>query len=311
MKKTIAKLILSVSLATVFVTGCSTNPSSSNNFNLMSSESITENQKVGMFANHMNQMGFKALTKDLNLTKEQTDKINALREDGLKKFEANKANRDEIQKVLKDAFLADKVDKTALKAKLDALAPSQDERIDMMAKHIVVIYNILTPEQRVKAEEKINSFEANIEKFRQNFQNKQGTKGKFNKQGMKKDFGMMGMHGGMFGLQNINLTDAQNEQIKTIMTETQPNRDEMINKAKTVKTSILAELKTGNPSVDKIKSILKESKGDIQSHLDKRLDTMIKVHDILTPEQRTQLAQNFENKGKMINKNIKKRVLNK
>ena len=303
MKNTIVKIILAVSLSSVFVAGCSTN-SSSSSFNLMSADSIVENQKVGAFENHMNGMGFKLLTKDLNLTQDQLTKIKAIKESGLKNVDANKTNRDAIKATLKEAFLADKVDKVALKDKLTKLMPTDDTRLDAMSKNIIDIYNILTPEQRVKAEEKIASFETNMEKLHKTFKGKSDKKDMKNMKGMKKDCGMMGMQG-IPGVKSVGLTDAQKTEVDKVMTETAPNRDEMMTKMKTVRTSILAELKTGNPSVDKIKAILKESKGDMQSHLDKRLDTMIKIHDILTPEQRTKLAQDLENKAQKFEKKFK------
>jgi Spy/CpxP family protein refolding chaperone len=233
---------------------------------------------------------FNGFIKDLNLTDTQKTQFKELKLSMQGQFKNNKGNKDELKNTLKEAFLSSSIDKAALKAKLIALQPQNDQMTAKMAENIIKAYNILTPEQRTKVENKLTEMENKMKGFMNN------PIAKMFKGGPEKHFEKF--------TANLNLTDAQKASFKAFAQDGMPDRQAMLDKAGKIKTAVFAELKTGNPSADKIKGILDGVKTEMQSKLDDRLDKLVKVHDLLTAEQRTKLAENIMNaqknfKGKM------------
>jgi Spy/CpxP family protein refolding chaperone len=279
MKKFLNLVVISA-VSVAALAGCAANMPSArdnNGFDLLSSDDASQNQWGAMGKN----LG--AFVKDLNLTDAQKTQFKALKDSMKTNIGNNKDNREALKNVLKDAFLSSSIDKAALKSKLLALQPQSDDRISQMSGNIIKAYNILTPEQRTKVENKLNEMEKKMQGFMKNPMAK-------NFQGSDKMIERF--------TKDLNLTDTQKSSLKALVEEGKPDHTAMFEKAGQVKSAVLAELKTGNPSADKIKGILQGIRGDMQSNIDSRLDKLVKVHDLLTPDQRQKLVDNLEKMGK-------------
>lgn len=251
------------------------NNSDSDNFGILN----TENGKGGGFGKGNFMKGF---LKDLNLTADQKTQLEALKKEmhSSADKDKNKGNREAFKNTLKEAFLSTTINKADLKAKLQALKPQDNSRATLMATNLIKAYNILTPEQRTKIETKMNEMESKFQNMSKN------PIGKM-MQGFKdKRFDWF--------TSDLNLNDTQKADLKALFNEGQPDRTSMFEKMKTVKNSVIAELKSGNPSADKIASIIKTAREGAESQIDSRLDKFIKLHDTLTADQRQKLVTKVE-----------------
>lgn len=235
----------------------------------------------GMKGHHGSKGGFGA--KFLNLTDDQKKKFQELTKEAHDKLTSKKPNFEEIKKVVKEAFLSEKFDKASLKTKLEAFKPNEDEMVSFRATQIVKGYAILTDEQKKKLEEKMNEAET---KF-------QAMKDKFS--GMKKGPKFFGPEKMIDKISSeLGLTEEQKTKIKALFSEKdRPDPKEMFEKMKKVQTEIKAELKGANPSIDKVKEILKANKPP-QDKMDKMFDKVSQVHDILNAEQRQKLVDKMD-----------------
>ncbi len=288
MKKLIKGVILTVSIS--LVSACAANmPGRGHN---------TDNDTFGLLSDqrvnteHFDRMQgkMKGFIKELNLSEEQKKQFNEIKHSVRNQFNKNKSKREELKNIFKESFLSDKIDKEALKNKLSAIKPQNDERLDLIANNIVKAYNILTPEQRDKVESRLNQ----IEKKVGNFSNNPLIK-KFHNP--EKRVEMMA--------KALNLSDSQKENLKSLFQNGVPDRKEQFDKIKNIRASVQTELKTGNPNAEKIKSIIKGARDGMEANMDKHLDKLIKVHDILTPEQRTKLVEKLEKRMSKVHKKMK------
>ena len=232
-----------------------------------------------------------AFMKDLNLTAEQKATFKEIKDSAKTNFEKNKDKRESLKNTLKTEFLSQNLNKDTLKASINTMKAEHEQRIDLMANNIVKVYKTLTPEQREKVENKIKFIEDKVSYVMDKpfFKNFHGNPEK-RLELLKK---------------NLNLTETQVSSLKGLFEANKNNRVEMFNNFKKFKTAIQTELKTGNPDVEKIKGILTEGKNLMESKLDGHLEKIVKVHDVLTPEQRQKLVTILETKHKSMLEKIK------
>lgn len=225
---------------------------------------------------------FGGMFKDLNLTTEQQTKLNALR-DSLKASGApTQPNAEEIQK-MKDAqtavgtaFTGDKLDAVTLKTLLDAARPAMpatDYHLTNRANELLQTYNILTVEQRQKLEDLKKQMEANKPQV--------ATDATIdaNKTKMLDDL-----------VTKFALTSEQKAAFVALQ-PAQVDRTAMDAKRKAADDAIQAELKSGNATVDSLKAILAKNEPDRTAEQTARIDAIVKLHDVLTADQRKQMVQ--------------------
>lgn len=225
---------------------------------------------------------FKKFAKELNLTQEQKDQFNALKEEMKSNFDKTemKNHRELFKNTLKEAFLSEKINKDELKSKLQALKPQDDKRVNLMANNLIKAYSILNSEQKTKVESKLNEMESK-------FQN-------MSKSPIGKMFGFFKDKRFDWFTNDLNLNETQKADLKSLFDSGMGDRSEMFEKMKGVKNTILTELKSTTPNSDKIASTLKDMRGGIESKMDTKLDKLIKLHDTLNVEQRQKLVNKIE-----------------
>ena len=266
MKKSKIALIISLSIASaVGIVACSSQLIGSNGgMQVMGiQDQIMPEFKAGEF--------FKFMT-ELNLTGEQKEKMQVLRGEGMQNFKTHEGDREKIHESMKTAFLSATVDKETLKKQLETLKPNVDLHIKNMATHIIQVNNILTPDQRDKVEAFIDKMASE------------------HAVAAIKDKRME-----MF-TQGLDISDAQKAKINELFQNNKDFRDEIFNTVKGIKSEIFTALKTGTATEADLVKILSEAKPALDKFMDKQLDNIISIHDILTPEQREQAAKKFEEK---------------
>lgn len=221
----------------------------------------------------------------IELTAEQKTALEALRPAPEQKDPATmKTQMEAAQKAVKDAFLADSINKDDLKAKLASFtppAPDFAKQADIMVKS----YNILTAEQKATLETKEKEMQAKAEEMKAQIDAKIASgqvKAPFDKTNKTNPmFDKLGTDLGLTAEQKTALQAAfappadasadkaaRHEQMKA-------NRDAINAAVKAGDVTKLTELLSANKPVD---------------HLDRHVDTIVKVHGILNAEQRAKIA---------------------
>ncbi|MBC7474387.1 MAG: Spy/CpxP family protein refolding chaperone, partial [Candidatus Sericytochromatia bacterium] len=233
MKEVIKGLALTVLLAVVSACSNGTIPNSQS----------SENQNFGVLSNNDNSPvsemdgmegmpggKMRGFFKELNLTADQKTQFEALKVAQKDHFKSQKTNMDSLKTTLKDAWLSASIDKVALKTKLDSLKPNEDEQAGFMSDNIIKAYNILTVAQRTQVETKLNDMQTKMSQFKNS--------------SIGKDFAGNKDKRFTWFTKDLSLTDAQSTSLKALFDQSEPNKQEMFDKAKKVKDDVLAELKT-------------------------------------------------------------------
>lgn len=223
-----------------------TNPSSANNSN---------NQPMMPPDNF-------GIQSELRLTTEQINQLNEIKQASTQQNSATNFNQ--IKTAINEAFVADALTLDTLKTKLNGITAYDDASLTTEADIIIKSYNVLNAEQKkileTKNEYMFNNFRAN--KF------------------------IIGFGPDMNTIATeLNLNDAQKASFNTLM-PTAPDMPDNGGSDLTLEKSIGTELKTGTATTDKIKAILKSSSSYTSSVQDEELEKLVKIHDILTADQR-------------------------
>lgn len=244
---------------------------------------------------------FGGMFKDLNLTADQQAKLKALR-DAQKPVapavKPAKPTAEEIQKMkdarnaIENAFIGDKLDVATLKGLLDAarpvnrVAPDQstiDAHLTARANELLQTYNIFTPEQRQKLEDAKKQMEAKMAAMKDDAKFKEMEANRVKKQDE------------MLAKFNLN---ADQKAAFLALQPVKPDFVTMDSKRKAADDAIQAELKSGNATVDSLKAILAKNEPDRTAQQATRtaveatrIDAIVKLHDVLTADQRKQMVQ--------------------
>lgn len=288
MKKLIIFITAAVSISVI--AGCANNLSGSNRDSMIDDGfNLSGNLEGDSKHGHFMEKRMNKFFKELNLTEEQKKSFLEIKQQVRGEFKKNKVNREEFKNLIKTTFLSDSINKDELKEKLENLKPKNEEKINKIAENIVKIYGILTPEQRVKIENKLNEMEGKIKGFANN------PIAKIFKPSPEKKFAKM--------LNGLDLNEVQKEKLKGVFDNNSDFRKQKLETASKIKNEIQTELKNG-ANTDKIRDILKTVKVNMESGIDNRIETMIKVHDILTVEQRKKLVENIEKRHDKMHKKL-------
>lgn len=101
--------------------------------------------------------------------------------------------------------------------------------------------------------------------------------------------GMMGM-GGMPWVDELNLSTEQTEQIRTIRDQARTDTTELRQQLWAAHQE-MRTLMASDASADQLRSQHQEVQDLMQQLGDEHFDTMLEIRDVLTPEQRAQLAE--------------------
>lgn len=225
-----------------------------------------------------------ALMKDLNLTDAQKAELKAMRKEARSTFQNHRQDRQAFQEVFKQAFLNDRFDTSALKAKIQPMIQARKEAMTQgMAEKLVNFHKILTPEQRKQLFEKLDLMEARFDTFSKlPFADKMAK-------GPGKRFEKLAAE--------LGLSEDQKLQLTQLFESSQPQRQGQFQEFKSVKADLVKLFQAGTPSVASVKAILDRASTQMNSHLDQRLAMMAKFHAVLTPAQRQNLVQAFEKRA--------------
>lgn len=227
-------------------------------------------------------MGF---FKDLNLTPEQKAQFKTLMQDGQAMRKVYAPQMKASHEKIKAAFLADNFDVAALKAELQQNLPvNRAEIAGKMAEKLVAAWKILTPEQQSKLEAKLAEMETRMQQFQQKMADAP-QKGKFAEKRLQ------------HMAQQLGLSEAQQEQLKALWSQGKPDRQARMQQMKTLKTQVLAALKSGASSSE-IAALITPMTEQMGSHLDKHLEHMAQLHKVLTPAQRQKFAEQMGQRHK-------------
>lgn len=289
MRKLILGTVISLAL-----TACSSGVGS-NTFDYVAqnASNITGMSNSGDFAGKGNFKGHKGgdfkggnfggMFTDLNLTADQQAKLKALRDSQRPVAAPIKPTEAEIQKMVaarkavEDAFLGDKLDATTLKGLLDAARPvklSTDEHLTARANELLQTYNIFTPEQRQKLEDAKKQMDSKMATMKDDtrFKNMEANRTK--------------MFDDLVVKFNLN---ADQKAALLALQPAKPDFATMDAKRKANYDAIQVELKSGNATVDSLKAILAKNAPDRTVEQAKRIDSIVKLHDLLTADQRKQV----------------------
>lgn len=121
-----------------------------------------------------------------------------------------------------------------------------------------------------------------------------------NPPGDRPEFGRRGQFGGQRGdglpmLKSLNLTNQQQAQLKAIRDQYEPQRQTLEEQLRTGHDK-MRDLMTGNASDEEIRAQHRQMQ-QLQSQMaDQRLESMLAMRKVLTPEQRSQLGQMMDDR---------------
>lgn len=220
-------------------------------------------------------MMMKMLMRDLNLSDAQQAEFKALRSSAFKKMKAWKPSMQEAHALMKTAFLAESFDRTALEHDLSQLArPQSTEMAHTMAEHLIQAWNILTPEQRGKLEQRLDQFESRMKQFK-------AAKGPRAKGRLERKLAKMS--------QALNLSEAQRTELKQAWEAHQPDREGRYEAMRAAKSQVLTALKSGQASAESLGAVLEPMTQKAQQGMTHHLDRMETLHRVLNAEQRQKL----------------------
>ncbi|MFN8575657.1 MAG: Spy/CpxP family protein refolding chaperone [Candidatus Sericytochromatia bacterium] len=225
--------------------------------------------------------------KGIELTAEQKTALEALRPVREKKDPAAmKAQMEATQKAIKDAFLADTINRDSLKSVLTANQPPKPD-FAKEAENMIKAYNILTAEQKSKLEANEKEMEAKAAEMKAKIDAKIAS-GEIKKPSAPTDKANPMIEK---LATDLSLTAEQKTALQAVFA---PPADANIDPAtkheqmKANRDAINSAVKSGD--VSKLTELLSANKPTVDP-LERHLDTIIKVHDILTAEQRAKAVE--------------------
>ncbi|RPI14759.1 MAG: periplasmic heavy metal sensor [Ignavibacteriae bacterium] len=127
---------------------------------------ITFAQKIKQFRHDgpwMFMMG--RITKELNLDDKQKAEMEKIREEIKAKMESNRQNRQNDMAEFENLFKQNSINKEDLKQLVDKREQKRDEMKDFFMDEFIKFHALLTPEQRLKAIEKMHEMKSKRDKF--------------------------------------------------------------------------------------------------------------------------------------------------
>lgn len=106
-----------------------------------------------------------------------------------------------------------------------------------------------------------------------------------------------GPHGGspeglvFQAMKDLDLTPAQREQLKSIREANKADREEMREEREKTMQVFREQLSSDKPDAKKLHALIDAREEDMMARMHGKLDTVLQVHAILTPSQRTLLAE--------------------
>ena len=94
--------------------------------------------------------------------------------------------------------------------------------------------------------------------------------------------------------QQLNLSTDQQAQIKSIMEQAKTSNQGLREQVKTARDQLKTLLSSGDASDDAIRQAHQQLQPLMQQMGDQRFDTMLKVRNVLTPAQRTKMAELYK-----------------
>lgn len=285
--KALKKLILGclVSGAILGVSACAANqPNADDGFSIMGLDGPQGHRGGHHQGGHQMMMGL--MIKELGLSDSQQAELQALRTSAEERFKAQHADHKDLKDAVKTAFLADKFDVAALSAQIQANKPEAQVVAKNMADHLVQAWQILTPEQQGKLEQRLSEMESRMDKMQGRF----GGKG----DPMQDHFKKMS--------ENLSLSSEQQAQVKALWEQNKPDRQGMFQDMQAIKSQVLSELKSGQASSAKIAAILKPVVEKMGHKMEGHLQKMSDLHDVLTPVQRQKMVAQMEERAQNFHK---------
>ncbi|MCA9626022.1 MAG: Spy/CpxP family protein refolding chaperone [Myxococcales bacterium] len=256
------------------------------------------------------QLLLKTALSELELSEDQKETITALKQE---KQDAKRdpKSREAMKTAMIEAAKAGKVDEKAFDEKIASMKEHQQARTAAQTKLLNGLYAALTPEQRTELVTKVKAEMESRRKHREEMAAKWAERAKDDDaktgphRGMKGMKGMKGMHGGPFGMmtRGLELTEDQQtkldalkekgkadmpspEDMKSLRAEMDKKMDELLD----------AFAKDG---FDASKFNLSPKHKDMGEMMKKQVAHMNEFLAILTPEQRTKLAEQIEKGPRM------------
>ncbi|MGE0325616.1 MAG: Spy/CpxP family protein refolding chaperone [Polyangiaceae bacterium] len=266
------------------------------------------------------QLLMKTALKELELTDEQKTKIAALKDEKKEAKGDMKADRESMKTAMVAAAKAGKVDEKAFEAQMTKMKEKQEARTAAQVKLLNGLYAVLTPEQRTTLVTKVKAEMETRQKRMEEMQAKwaerakdgdkpagepDDTKGPHRGMGMKGmgKHGMKGMHGmkgGAFGMlaRGLELTEDQQAKVDALAEKNKPEMPDMAAmkaQREAMHKNVLALLDAfAKDGFDASKFDLSPKHKDAGDMMKQHLAQMNEFLAILTPEQRTKLADNLE-----------------
>lgn len=212
------------------------------------------------------------MLQDLNLSADQQTQLKALYGNRPQKAVQMKT----LQEQLKTAFVSDSFDAAALKQQLQR--QSQGDSARQMAEKTLKTWQILTPEQREQVE-------ARLQKMTEKMGHKtQKAAARAEKNRTEARSRPLPRH-----LAALNLTEAQQAQLKARWAEKKPAQDQNREVLKKTSGQILGALKSGQATPESLAPLMPVAQ--MQRGALQMIDQMATLHQILTPAQRQQMVQ--------------------
>lgn len=224
------------------------------------------------------------LIQELNLSPEQQKQFEQLKTEIKQEWQtqngSHKQVRQAFKEALKAAFLQDKFAPEPLKQQWQNLRAQVTPPTDKIAQNLVKVWGILTPAQRIQVEAKLDKMSGRIKGM---------MRFPMTDKMMAKGFPPM-----RHLLAALDLNDQQKEQLQALVNQKLPEMKAQMTQALQVKDQVLAELKQSPPNPTDIATLLKKAHGEFMGGIDRHLDAMGQVHDILTPEQRQAMVEKMD-----------------
>ncbi len=250
-------------------------------FSLLANEQVDQKQhrrgKHHKRGHHGMMFGF--LARDLNLTDAQKAEFKSLMQAGREEHKAMGTQMKAFKQSVKTAFLSDSFDANALQAEWAQIKAQNTNPHQKMAEKMVQAWNILTPAQQAKVEERMNKLEERMARW-------EGKKGEGQREGK---------HGKKLArlTQALDLTPEQQATLKTRWESNQAERQDRRARMKSVKNAVFAQLKAGGSAAD-VAQAMAPMMDSMEGKSSKYLNRLAGFHDVLTAEQRQKLVTLME-----------------
>ena len=218
---------------------------------------------------------FGMMARDLNLSTEQKNQFQALMQSGRENHGALKTELKTFKERVKTQFLTEQFDVSALQAEWNAIQKPDAEALRLkMAEKMHTAWHILTPEQQGKLETKLTALEARFSQAQRANPSKQNA------------------HAGKMlarMTEQLNLSEAQQQTLKSRWEAQQGERQNRRAAFKSVKQTVLQQLKAG-ASAESLAQSLAPMSEQLDGKSASFLQRLATLHDILNAEQRQKLV---------------------